>query len=216
MPTPEQVYFNNMSDKEQQARVLRWATMPVEWLTNFQIDKVGLKASPKMEKLATFVNQAETRLDYVVTANDVSYASNDYKALRAATDRSMAEKAQELGLLKEYAVMVAPTYKRVDATVGKQFANQSWNKMVQLADQANRVINAAAYGSIGDTKEAAYKYMVDQVNNAIKTDATFKRIMERFQVALAPSGKDIAAPDLTTLKLFFDYYDTKAPASLYV
>lgn len=112
--------------------------------------------------------------------------------------------------------MRAPVYKRIDQFFSKEFSNTSWQRIVSLADDANRSIDAAPDGSITSTREAVSRWLVDQVRQVRSNDQRFNGIMERLEVAFAPGGKDRLSPDLLVLKLFFNYYGDSAPAYLYV
>jgi len=217
LPTPEQVFFNNMSPEEQKARRLKWASLPVEWLTNFQMQQIGLKPSPKLEELATFINQNETAFDYTVASNDISTSSNEYERLRAAFDNRAIQKANQLGLQKEYTLMQQPTYKRLDELQGKTFHSPTWNTFVRQADEISKRIEAAGY-SPGGTSDIAKFYqgwLVNEVRAARENDERFDAVMTDLERTFAPSGKDSIPPDLLTLKLFFSYYGDTAPGYIY-
>jgi hypothetical protein len=213
MPKPQEVLFQKLSPEAKQLRLMDWATLPIEFLSRYQRQKVYGK-SPKDKKLDTLVfeiSKNEESLDSIVNAKALSYSSTEYTDLRAFTDRKNAEAAKDLGVSDIYARWQQPAYKRVSTQVN----NPYWDLLVSYVDSGMRQFASADVSPRGSTAEAAefQRRVIALAEQYRATDPKLNKIMEQLEIAYG-EGPDKPAPRQDMYwPLFFDGFGT-APGYL--
>lgn len=215
LPTPEQASWGNLSQQEQDVRLVEWGKLEPEWLTNFQAKKLGIKGSPeKLDELFTFMNASDVQFRH--QSQNLHPSSNDYQDMKAFYAGNAAQKAKELGLSHIIALKeLAPVF-RIDYLIGKDFKNESWNQAVKMAEDVWSRLSSRDIAVAGSTPEAVYyqKWLTTRVEEMRNADPGFRKLLDRVKEAFIPTGQEDMGQMDFYWKLWFDGFMDGAPPYL--
>jgi hypothetical protein len=218
MPSPQEVFFSNLSPKDQEIRLRSQASLPVAFMNEFYREKLGFDTAPekKLNALATFLNTSEEAFDQKILSSGISTSSKEYDLAKARFEQIKLDKAKELGVVEEYKLWTSPTYVRMDTAFGLSKSNAMWSNVKLLADEAWRELESAGYNPSYGSEAAAYlqTVLVRTVEQYRDIDTNFDDIMTQFEEAYGDDGRPLVGADMY-MKLFFDSLEDKAPDYIY-
>jgi hypothetical protein len=130
VPSVEEMFFGNRTRAEQEVTVDKWATRPVTWLTEFQMDKVGYDFSPETLEFLRTAASVETGVYEGINAQGISYSSTEYDNIIDGMDAGLAELAQKTGpeAVRAYQLNKAAPYVRLEST-GFGTTSPTWSQI---------------------------------------------------------------------------------------
>lgn len=96
-PAPEAVSFGNRSPFERQAAIWGWRTRPINWLSDFQMDKAGWGNDPAVRSFLDQVSAYDADMWDDINAREVHPASKEWDDIMAERDRFLMQQAQRGG-----------------------------------------------------------------------------------------------------------------------
>jgi hypothetical protein len=213
MPQVQEVMFQKLSPPARSVRLMGWAKLPIEFLSEYQRAKVYGK-SPRDSKLNELVSQIginERNLELIVDTNALSTSSLEYDALRARTDRLNMQAAIDLKVADIYKTWQQPAYMRMNALVKSPY----WTQTVNLLRAGSQLLEAHEVSPRGSTA-AAVEYqrrVIASVEMFRDQDEKFDRIMRQLEIAYGEGADEPAVGIDMYWPLFFDGFGT-APGYL--
>jgi hypothetical protein len=217
LPSPQAVFFNNMSPQQRKLRLYEQATLPVPFLNEFYRQKLGLDGpTAKLNRLAEYIGTIDQQFDIVVASNQISTSSLEYEQMKQRVEQMKREKAKELGVSKQYELWSQPSYRRVDRAFDLSQKNGSWAAVVQDVDRIWSTLEAHDLSPRGSSQAAQtyQRWMMDKIGKLRKQDPYFNDIMSNLEMALGEDGRPLVGPDMY-MKVFFEWWQDSAPLYVY-
>ena len=212
LPTPEEYAFWNRSSIEQQDAKIDWASTPVEWLTPFQREQVGIHAPKNFDKFANWKSRKEQEFREKYDTDTTLWSSSSERVdARAALDREIEQRAKKMGVDHIYAINDQGTYNRIQEVLG--FRNEAWLAALDIVDDVRDKITRKGYRVDTDNTATREEWpgLISMFAAWETNDPEFREIMEQVGIALAPRGQDRLIGASLYLKVFFDYWEDQAP-----
>ena len=211
-PTPEQFVWGNSTPQEQNIDKAKWSTRPLEWLTTFQLQQLGVNA-PGTSDFLTLVNSGLEALKTWSSQNHVSPSSNLYQSKKQQLMDALGKRAQQSGLGPIWQLDRALPFERLTAS---GFASQ-WTsdpnvkldpgflKVANTARVLAQYIKAQGYTPGGSSKVASeiQQAFAVAVNELRKRDPLLNNDMDFLETSLAKSGSARRAEEDLYMFLFW-------------
>ena len=212
LPTPEQTSYNGLAPEAQRTKLAHWAILPTGYLDNFQLDKVYGEV-PGLHELADYISKGTSNLQEWADTNQVSPNSSVYKAAQQEILSQEIAEAERLGVDPAYATLnLQPAFIRLMwAKFGEN--NTALQGINNYAMSAWNSLSAAGISPRGTSEQAvaAQRTLVKMVSDARDSknpayNAVFARLMDRLEVASAPSGKEELIGADMVMRIWFDSF----------
>jgi hypothetical protein len=204
MPDVQTVMFSRLSPDAQELKKYGWASLPVEFLSQFQRQTLygKTKKDEELNELVLRIGDNEEALDRIVGERVIHTSSLEYEALRKQTDMMNKQAAEELGVLAQYQKWQAPAYKRV----GSLIQNPYWTQIESFIDQGRRMIEASDAAPGGQTTGAVFYQVaaVEMIDDFRAKGAEFDSIMKVLEIAYGEGPDEPAVGVDMYWELFFD------------
>jgi len=207
-PSVESVFFGNKSQTEQKATVLKWRTRPLSWMSNFQLEKVGVTDPVVVDFLNDVSAYDEQFWNYV---NQHGITGDDLDRYRAARLRSLQAAAEERGpaAVAALALNEAEPYIRL-GEAGYGQGNSYWTSSTSAAGQIIATLEAADLSPKGFSEDALkYKsYLYSAIEQARAQDQAFDDLWSGLSnIMLLPNGVPREGALLYEAVLFGNFND---------
>lgn len=144
-PTPESVLFSMKAPEEQAATRRKWALSPVEWMTDFQRETMGIDADEKTRAFWDAVNDSKLTLRNLRIKNRWTPSQREYRQAQEAQKAYEEKLAIDQGLTGELALSRAKPYERL-RYFRQVPAGDAWEATFAAADAVWQQLNASDVG----------------------------------------------------------------------
>lgn len=200
-PTPEMYQWGNLpeqssnpADPSQESLRTDWLTLRPEWLTPFQMKKVGLGGSEKQNRFAQVISDYDARLDTYISAHKVYPSSNEYDRLQATRQTDLTNAAAGLG------PSAVKLWQWANSTAASRLVKSGWAKddnafsnSVYLSDAIRARIEGAGYSYKGSSELAlTYKrQFYTFLDSQYRKDSVFQADLN---LLMHTMGRDLTKP----------------------
>lgn len=157
-PTVEEVFFGNKSPAEQQSAVYNWTTKPPTWLSDFQLEKVGIAPEFKgRDKLLSRLAQFDDDWYAFVDKRNVSPSSTYYEQLQQWGEQQRRAIAADYGVNGQAILALynaTPAERLWESGFGTN--NQFMQDTFQAATHITRILEGMDLSPKGDSGTAIY------------------------------------------------------------
>lgn len=212
-PHPEEVFWGNLTETEQDIRKLHWLSEPTGWLTEFQREKAGIAEDPKYTRMFDVIEEFRTKAEQFREENDVSPTSNyaesldlwEQKSIRGYVEKEYGEEGLRFWRLSE-----APPYKRLEV-LDYGAGNDFWKRATRAANQIIReaIEKDLTPSSTSEFMESKRETFFPALDRARQQDPQFNDLMVDLAYALAPSGELYREGPSLYDALFFNQFETR-------
>jgi hypothetical protein len=207
-PSVESVFFGNKSPVEQKATVMKWRTRPLSWLSNYQLEKVGV-TDPTVVDFLNVVSAYDEQFWNYVNQNGITGDDLDY--YREQRSKTLAAAAAQAGpaAAEAFAMNEAEPYVRLTAS-GFGQDSSLWASATGVAGQIIQRLEAADLSPRGFSEDALrYKtYLYTSIEQARASDQGFDELWNKLSdIMILPNGVPREGALLYEAVLFGNFND---------
>jgi hypothetical protein len=201
-PTVEQWQWTASADKDELRA--KWASRPIEWLTEFQRDKVGSGGGQRASEFFGLVTKAQRGLhDYGVK---YGFSSSEYIHAKERVGEALNQRARNMGLSDLWNLSQAPPIDRLAQSGIAWSAN--FLKLQKVVDTLRPYVEAQdlSWHGTSELMRTVRAGIVSWIENTRNTDSAFRNDLDLLEHALAPAGFDLRpGTDLYNALVFDDW-----------
>lgn len=182
VPSVEEFFWGNKTAAEQDATKVTWASRPVSWLTDYQLDTVGYDVSKKGSKFLREVSSFDDWFYNELERRDVASGSQEYDDWQKFRDQRLSEAAEQYGpeAVKLLALNEAPPVTRV---VESGFGSKEFQSIAQDAQWVAQSIEDKGFSpkSYSETAMEWKMWFYGQLDNMIANDPGLAKEFEKLE-----------------------------------
>lgn len=155
LPTPEQVFYGNKSTQGQLQARLNWETKPLNWLSPFQLDTIGVANFPGRTELADKMTALQQQFASEEKALGVVPGSSQWDAWKQLEQGQYIALGAQYGAAGQRFVQLSmgTALDRMNA-LGVGAGDAAWSKVSQMAQTVSTILTAQGLSARGTTGTA--------------------------------------------------------------
>jgi hypothetical protein len=205
-PTPQEFSWGSKTRGEREYLLAKWATRPLEWLSEFERGKVNAPTGKGSTQFLDAVNRAHQAVQKIREERNLHTSSKEYRALVERRDALILEAAEKFGARDAWRAMQMAPYARLVQSghpIGKHPKFRLVTTAVDWSWSHLRSMDLTPGG--GSQEDLRLRRIIfGAIDQLRQGDRGFHNLMNDLELALAPAGRERRAREDLYAALFMD------------